>query len=287
MHGRTLSLLLLTALLSGCDRPAPPAPQESLPSLATAFVEQDCGIITGTVVWSGDAPHVPPYLAPVNPLASPLGVTKRAWPNPNLPAINEHTHGVADAVVFLRRVEAAKSKPWTLPPVCVEFRDDDLFVVQGAPSRRGFVQRGQAFTIVSKQAAFESLTARGAAFFTLTLPDPDTTRTRRLDRAGVVELSSGVGRFWMRGHLFVVDHPYYARTDAEGRFTLSQVPAGDYELVCWHPNWHEDVREHDADTLCLTRLTFQPAAEQVRAISVQPGGTTGAIFTLSLKDFSP
>jgi hypothetical protein len=255
--------------------------------LATAFDEAACGTVTGSVLWSGEQPQVEPFLAPVNPLANPSGVAKRAWSNPNLPVVDATTHGVKDAVVYLRTVEAARSKPWNHPPIRVEFDADDMVIVQGDYSgRRGFVLRGQAFTVLSKQVSFESLQARGVAFFTLTLPDIDTTRTRRLDRDGVVELSSGVGRFWMRGHLFVADHPYYARTDKEGRFTLPQVPPGQYELICWHPNWHEDVREHDADTLCITRLTFHPAAERIQKITVRRGETAAAEFTLSLTDFT-
>ena len=37
--------------------------------------------------------------------------------------------------------------------------------------------------------------------------------------------------------MFVCDHPYYAVTDADGRFRFPSVPAGQYELVAWHPNW--------------------------------------------------
>jgi hypothetical protein len=284
-----LLLLLLAVVVSGCDTAAPTPTAAPTLELGTAFNEPACGTITGTVLWSGEQPQVAPFLSPPNPLANPSGVAKRSWPNPHLPLVDPATQGVRDAVVYLRTVESAKSRKWEHPPVRVEFRDDDMYVVQGEYDERrgiGIVQRGQSFTVVSKQDAFESLQARGAAFFNLTLPDTEMSRARRLDRAGVVELSSGVGRFWMRGHLFVAEHPYYARTDKFGRFTLPKVPAGDYELVCWHPNWHEDVREHDADTLCITRVTFQPAAEQVQSISIRPGQTADKVFMLSLKDFA-
>ena len=85
----------------------------------------------------------------------------------------------------------------------------------------------------------------------------------------------------MRGHLFVVEHPYYVRTDAAGVFTLNDVPAGKYELVCWHPNWHEEVREHDADTCAICRMTFRPAAEVVQEIEVHPHSTSVADIHLS------
>jgi hypothetical protein len=37
-----------------------------------------------------------------------------------------------------------------------------------------------------------------------------------------------------RGWLAVFDHPYYAVTDAAGRFQLDGVPAGTFTLVVWH-----------------------------------------------------
>jgi Polysaccharide lyase family 4, domain II len=286
--GRTL-LLLTAAILAGCNPPTTPAPraEPSAPPVQP-FNEALTGTITGQVCWSGELPQAAPYFAPFSPLGGQAGDVKCLWANPNLPFVDAKTHGVRDAVVFLRGAEVTKARPWNGDPgpVRVEFRDNDMFVVQDDyVGRRGIVQRGQSFEVISKQTAFEALQVRGDAFFTLTLPDPDQPRSRRLDRAGVVELSSGVARFWMRGHLFVADHPYYARTDAEGRFTLPKVPEGTYQLVCWHPNWHEDVREHDADTCCICRLTFRPAAEVERKIEVRRHETREVTFSLSLTDF--
>ena len=39
---------------------------------------------------------------------------------------------------------------------------------------------------------------------------------------------------WMAGWLVVVEHPYAAVTDAEGRFTIADVPPGAYTLAVWH-----------------------------------------------------
>ena len=50
-----------------------------------------------------------------------------------------------------------------------------------------------------------------------------------------VELTSGAGHYWMRAYLMVAEHPYYALTNADGRFVLPQVPPGRYEIVCWLP----------------------------------------------------
>lgn len=33
----------------------------------------------------------------------------------------------------------------------------------------------------------------------------------------------------------ILDNPYYAVTDAEGRFNISEIPPGTYEVMAWHP----------------------------------------------------
>jgi hypothetical protein len=41
----------------------------------------------------------------------------------------------------------------------------------------------------------------------------------------------------MNGEMIVARHPYYAVTDEDGNFELTQVPPGDYEIVAWHEGW--------------------------------------------------
>ena len=38
---------------------------------------------------------------------------------------------------------------------------------------------------------------------------------------------------WMKTWVLVSDHPYYAVTDESGNFTIENIPAGTYEIVCW------------------------------------------------------
>jgi hypothetical protein len=236
------------------------------------------------VTWSGPVPTTASYRAPVSPSGELAGGARRFWPSPNAPVIAPSTGGVANAVVFLRGVDPRRSRPWDHPPVRVEFREYQLYVCQGSTdARTGFVRRGDTIEMTSTQALFHSLQVRGAAFFALTFPEPGLVCHRRLERAGVVELQSGVGCFWMRGHLFVDDHPYYARTDAQGRFRLPQVPPGEYDLVCWLPNWHEAERELDADTGLICRLAFQPPFEVVQHIHLADRQTQSVPFRLNMR----
>jgi plastocyanin len=41
---------------------------------------------------------------------------------------------------------------------------------------------------------------------------------------------------WMSGTVRVFDHPYYAVTDADGRFEIKNAPAGKFRIVYWHEN---------------------------------------------------
>ena len=39
---------------------------------------------------------------------------------------------------------------------------------------------------------------------------------------------------WMSAWIVVAEHPYYAVTDADGAFTLPNVPSGTYTIEYWH-----------------------------------------------------
>jgi hypothetical protein len=291
MHGSNVSrivgataLLFLAAALGCGDPPAPPAPQPApLAETGTLFDTASAGTVTGRVVWKGDLPSVQPLSSRPGLIATGSDDEAARIPNPNAPDIDRDTHVVRGAVVFLRGIDPRRGRPWDLPPVRVVQKGQRFHVRQGNDdSSVGFVRRGEAIEMVAADKTFYSLHAGGAAFFTLAFPDPDRPRTRRLPECGVVELTSGAGAFWMRGHLFVDDHPYYTRTDAEGRFRLPQVPPGRYEVVCWLPDWHEERHERDPETSLVIRVIFFPPLEWVHPVDVAPQGEAKVDFEAAI-----
>jgi uncharacterized protein (DUF2141 family) len=40
---------------------------------------------------------------------------------------------------------------------------------------------------------------------------------------------------WMEAWIYVADNPYYAVTGADGKFTITDVPPGNYTLVAFQP----------------------------------------------------
>ena len=194
------SLTVGWTLLLGCapnpvsdGSPSPPA--ESAP-IGARFNPAFCGRVQGRVLWHGAQPRVPDYLAPLSPRAEsgfPLG--RHRFPNPRAPRICQHQY-LANVVVLLRGIDPARSRPWDKPPVRVELKDQRLFITQGdVVSPYGFVQRGQAIELVSHDAEFHSIQARGAAFFTIPFADREVVRQRTLRPAGRCRAGQCLGLF--------------------------------------------------------------------------------------------
>jgi plastocyanin len=48
---------------------------------------------------------------------------------------------------------------------------------------------------------------------------------------------------FMQNWLYVVDHPYFAISDKQGRFSITDIPPGTYTLLAWHPVLGEQRQE--------------------------------------------
>lgn len=265
----------LVLLATGCESelPALDSP-DALPATSitgTAFDPAKAGCITGQVNWNGAIPETPGFLYGV-PRPDGLGFAFRTVENPNRPHIDAKTRAVADAVVFLRGIDLASSRPWDLPPVRVEVGDGRITVAQGERrSRVGFVRRGDAISVASSEPKYHVLRGRGDAFFSLTLPEPDRPVSRTLTQPGRVELSSGTGMYWASADLLVADHPYYTLTDTDGRFAFDRVPAGKVEVVVWLPGWTPARQERDPDSTTVTRQSYAPPLERTGHATVDAG----------------
>jgi hypothetical protein len=280
--------LFAACAAAGCDwaqRGNASAAGLSQETRSSHFNAAAAATVRGVVRWRGPAPEAPPFEIYPNPLAGEVLSHRQTRANPNRPIINPSNRGIWDAVVFLRGIDPDRARPWDLPPVRVEQRDCELHVLQGAAdSHVGFVRRGEAIEMVSHDRFFHSLHADGASFFTYTFPDPDAPLCRTLDHEGLVELTSAAGYYWMRAYVFVAEHPYHVRTDAEGRFELRQVPPENYQIVCWLPNWRKARHERDPESSFITRWYFRPPLESVQQLSVSARECREVHFTIGADD---
>jgi hypothetical protein len=266
------SLVFFMASVSGCaDAVAPAAVPRSGPcaEASTLFDPTSAGVVSGQVVWAGDLPSAKPFQHRFNVVPDDEAREARLRSNPFAPRVDAATQAVQDAVVTLRGVDIKRARPWNHSSVRVEFSDLRLRIWQGAAvDRFGFVRRGECIEMVSCESRYHALHAGGADWFGLSFPEPNKPLSRMLDCAGIVELTSGAGYAWMRAFLLVEDHPYLTRTDAEGRFSLDQVPPGRYEVVCWMPGWEEMGHDRDPEMGFVTRVRYGSPARVGRKVEL-------------------
>jgi len=94
---------------------------------------------------------------------------------------------------------------------------------------------GGMVKMTSKDATLHTMhaaAADGKAFFNVSLPIPNFSLSRPVDKAGVATLSCST-HTWMRAYLGVTDE-LTATSAADGKFRLDGVPAGTYQLRVWH-----------------------------------------------------
>jgi hypothetical protein len=136
---------------------------------------------------------------------------------------------VESAVVYL--VEVAKGKAWPasgktpeLNNVKCRFEPD----VQVIPAGSIDVINSDP-VLHNTHGYYDKRTA-----FNMALPNKGQRIPAELKRAGTVRVDCDA-HGWMEGWIYVVDNPYYAITGADGKFALTDVPAGNYKLVAVQP----------------------------------------------------
>ena len=87
---------------------------------------------------------------------------------------------------------------------------------------------------------------------------------------------------WFNGSVWVVDHPYFDLTAAAaaggkkaGEFVLTDVPPGDYTLVCWHEGMEETFFLEDTGI-----VTYGADVRIERAVHVEAGKTAAIDFVI-------
>lgn len=74
-------------------------------------------------------------------------------------------------------------------------------------------------------------------------------------KSGSVELGCNI-HDWMLGYIFVVDTPYFGKTNAQGEVTL-EVPEGRYQLDIWHPRIQDDTSVLSQQVSVAENQTFE------------------------------
>jgi hypothetical protein len=133
--------------------------------------------------------------------------------------------GVESAVVYL--AEVAKGKAWPAPGKKPEI---DNVKCRFVPEVQ--VIRAGALDVVNSDPMLHNTHGYYGkrTAFNLALPNKGQRIPVELPRPGTVRIDCDA-HGWMEGWVQVVDNPYYAITGADGKFSITDVPPGNYNLV--------------------------------------------------------
>lgn len=137
--------------------------------------------------------------------------------------------GVANALVYL--ADIPKGKPWPAAGKAPELVNHKC---RFEPELQ--VIRPGSIAIVNHDPVLHNTHGyygRRTAFNTA-LPNQDQSITTELLKTGTVRVDCDA-HGWMEGWIYVRDNPYYAVTGADGKFSITDVPPGDYKLVTLQP----------------------------------------------------
>ena len=213
--------------------------------------------ITGTVTLDGTPPAEKPY-TPLKQDAT-CGKLHSETPTTHFYVVGPN-RGLADVVVMLKGL-TGKSTGASAPPVVLD-QKGCLYTPQILA-----IQTGQKLVVRNSDPVLHNVrtepTVAGNPVENQAqlAGSPDLTFT--LDKAeNFLKFKCDVHP-WMFAWVTVVDHPYFAVTGHDGRFTLKNVPPGKYTLTALHR---------------------KAAPEGVdKSIEVKEGETTRADFTLTVK----
>jgi len=235
---------------------------------------RDGGTISGTVTWSGPVPRAELYPITKDPQICDSQSAKKV----DLERlVIGPSGGVANTVVYLKNIERGKA---------LELPEQRRFLDQKHCRYQPhilLVPQNAALQMRSSDATLHTIHMDGAASFNLPFPFPGQVISRNMTSPGLVTLKCNGGHVWMNAEMMVVPHPYYVVTDSSGKFELTNVPAGDYQLVAWHEGWTLRGRQQTLYVLSETtvqRPVFSSPETWEKSVSVKPNTGTQVNFVI-------
>jgi hypothetical protein len=203
------------------------------------------GIVRGVVRIDGEVPEVPPLkLRPSFRGTIPRNEEERrrnqqAWEAASVVEIPDESlvvskeGGIANVAVYLKKVPK-DWKPTEPPKEPFELRAEG----NRFHSRVSLIRVGQPLRLANRgkdAVNFHSSPLMSEPFNIVVRPDLTVdTRERNIQAERLPFAVNSDIQPWMKSWLLVLDHPFAAITDSDGRFEIRDLPPGEHHFTVWH-----------------------------------------------------
>jgi plastocyanin len=224
------------------------APRSGQPAAAPAAA---AGTIAGTVRFEGTPPKPRPVRMEADPLCVPVG--KGVVFETLLVGTGG---GVQNAFVYVKSGLANKTFPAPTKPVSIDQKG-----CRYTPHVFG-VQVGQPLSIHNSDPAVHNVNAIAKVNkgFNLIQPKGVPSSTKTFEKPEIMVPIRCDVHSWMTAWAGVVNHPFFAVSETDGRFTIAGLPAGKYTLEAWHEELGTQTQEVvlDAKKGAAPAFVFKP-----------------------------
>jgi hypothetical protein len=232
MHRRILVTCYVFGVLlaSGCKKPAAvPAASLDVAKQGPSYFHIDpslAGAIKGTVKFAGSRPAAKVIDMSEDP-ACVLAHRSKAHDESILVGAN---HGLANAFVYIEKGLEGKHFEVPQTPVVIDQRGCWFH-----PRVFG-IQTNQTLQVVNSDPVTHNIhpVAMVNREWNHSQGPEDMPVKRRFVKPEIMIPVKCNIHSWMHAYVGVLDHPYFAVTNAEGSFDLPNLPSGTYTLAVWH-----------------------------------------------------
>ena len=212
--------------------------------------------ISGIIKLDGPQPKRPPL--PLTPESRKL-YEGRPYPRDEVELVNEKRE-IQNVFVYIQKgLPAGKTYPAPKKPALLD-QQRSMF----RPRIQGLFV-GQDFTMRNSDPIIHNVRSLSQENrpFNIAQPAGTPDRLKRFsDKEGPIELRCDFHR-WMRAYIFVMEHPFFAITDAKGRFQIKNLPPGEYTLATWHESFgkNKQIIKVGVDGLNNVTFAYKPKQE--------------------------
>jgi plastocyanin len=183
--------------------------------------------INGTVTFDGKAPT----LKPIAMDADPGCAKKHSGPVPNEMLVLGSGNTMANIMVYVSKGLPA-GKTWPVPSTPVVLDQNGC---QYKPHVMG-IMVGQTYKILNSDGILHNIHTLPQInkSFNRAMPATFKETTTTFDKAEAIFHTKCDIHPWMSAYVGVFTHPFFSVTSTDGKFTISGLDPGTYEITAWH-----------------------------------------------------